>query len=60
MKYMAIVALGLLAACGVDGVPHHPGGGPATEMEQDRGLTISGSAAVGVTHGNPPPSSQHY
>lgn len=49
-----------LAACGVDGVPKHPGGRPATGIEQDRNVTISGSAGFGVTHGAPPPSSQDW
>lgn len=60
MKYAWIAALVLLAGCGVDGVPNHPDGRPATEIEQNRGVTISGSAAMGVSHGTAPPSSQRY
>lgn len=49
-----------LAACGVDGVPNHPDGRPATEIERDRGVTISGSAGFGVTSGKSPPSSDRW
>lgn len=49
-----------LAACGVDGVPSHPDGRPATELEQNRNVTISGSAAFGGSSGTRPPSSERW
>lgn len=60
-RRLAWLALPLaLAACGVDGVPHHPDGRPATELEQNRNVTISGSAAFGGSSGTRPPSSQDW
>ena len=57
---LALALTGSLAGCGVDGVPSHPDGRPATEIEQDRNVTISGSAAFGTSRGTPPPSSQQW
>lgn len=56
-RMIGCLALALLAGCGVDGVPNHPDGTPATAIDADRNVTISGSAAFGVTSGKSPPSS---
>lgn len=43
----ALVGLGLLAACGVDGPPTRP-----EKKETPLGLSITGTAEIGITGGS--------